>query len=107
MINIPINTDISSSLKQRIELDGILFNLKIYWNTMNDAWFMDIYQNDTLVFAGLKLVKEIRLLNEYAIEEIPGDFILYDTENLTDGLRVDFDNLGTRYLLIYLTEDEL
>jgi len=107
-IALQVFNDVRSSFLQRIKLNGTIYNLKIYWNTRESTWYMDILDQDLeYLLMGLKLVPNFPLLQEYDRSFIDyGNFILVDTSGFATGDRPTFENLGTRYQLIFVEGNE-
>lgn len=109
MTIIPTFQNVSSTFTQRIELEGILYILKIQWNARSEAFMLSIYDKDnTLIIAGLKLVPDYLLNYQFSYIDAlpPGAFILYDLEQNPSGV-VSFENLGVRYQLMYLSSEDI
>ena len=108
MVFIPTFQDISSSFTQTIELDGSLYILVTKWNARAEAFYLDIYNSvKTLIIAGIKLVPNYDLLlqYEYLTTLPPGKLFVVDIQE-GDG-RIEFDTLGARFKLVYVTEGEV
>jgi len=108
MIAIPM-LDLSS-FTQQVPMDGILFNLKIVWNTRGEFWTLSIRGTDDIpIVNGIKMVLGFALLNGYRhITALPpGDIFVSDpTENVVRPGRKDFFE-PRKLELIYATEAEL
>lgn len=109
MIIIRTFQDSSADFSQTIDLDGTPFKLRMTWNTRLASWYMDILTKDLQpILLGIGLVSSYLLLDEWSMDGLPkGDFYLWDSESKPENFGVTFDNLGARYVLMYLTEDEL
>ena len=109
MIVIPTFQESSSDFVEQIELDGTIYRLRFTWNVRNEVWYMDISDKDgNPLILGLALVANYLLLEGYQCCDRPvGDFYLWDTLGEPNNTGVTFDNLGTRYILIYVTAGEL
>jgi hypothetical protein len=111
MVIIPTFQSTSSRYTIEVELNNVPFNLAFHWNARDAAWYMDISDaNDILLLAGIKLVLNYALLNQYNyLEGLPdGEFFVSDTN--TDNPyseELTYDNFGDRYQLIFITNDEL
>jgi hypothetical protein len=86
-----------------ISLDGIVYLMRLRWNHIANAWFMDLSTRarTPLVF-GTKLVAKCPLLAEQAGDLIPkGEFYVV-------GEPTDFYSfLKAQAQLLYYTEDEM
>ena len=107
MIIIPTFQKLSSSFQQEIVLGNRVLLLKLSWNTRIEAWFLHYEDVQTgACIAGLKLVENWLLLRQYkaTIPNERGDFIVL--RNNTDAPRITYDNLGTEFILYYVTDAE-
>ncbi len=107
MIEIPIFSTKSSDFTQLIDLEGILVTLRLKYNIRNESWFVSIDTDDGSV-------KDIRLSIDFPVlrqhkalfPNIAGDFFVEKINtNAVDNLK--YDNLGTDYLFLYYTEEEM
>lgn len=109
MIIIPIFQNISARFSFDIELDLNIYHLKFAWNSREGAWYMTIQdQDENNILTGIKIVPNYLLLDQYRyIPELPpGDFVLFDLNQIPENNQPDFDTLGKRYQLLYVTEAE-
>ncbi|OQY32023.1 MAG: hypothetical protein B6241_12415 [Spirochaetaceae bacterium 4572_59] len=106
MVNIPVFPEIASGFIQKIELGGIFYSLRIRWNTRSESWFLHVFDAD-----GNPLITGKRLVPNYPLTEIhsdrfKGELIVLDKQNdLTDAV-MTYENLGKRFFLVYLSEEE-
>ncbi len=109
MIIVPIQSAVSSRWQMDMELDGDVYSLRFSYNAREAAWYLDILSDGTELLCGVKLVIGYRLLRQYrAIPGLPnGDFFVQDNEPESQAGRIDFDNLGNRYMLVFATYTEL
>lgn len=89
--------------RQRVELDGLFFEIALTWRTRPKAWYMDLYDQDGQPVAlGRRLSPGWAPLRGVSDRGVPdGSFIV---KGLRDYSRTD---LGDTLLLVYYTEDEL
>jgi hypothetical protein len=109
MVIIQTFQEISSTFIQTIKLDDVMYKLKIQYNARSESFMLSIYDaDDTLIIAGLKLVANYVLDYQYNYLTTlpPGAFVLIDLEYDSTGV-VSFENLGTRYQLIYLSKADV
>ncbi len=108
MKTIPVFQSISSKFKQNLVLADLLIELEIHWNSRSNAFYMDIIdtENDDIL-TGVKLVPNWLLIRQFRayLPNLNGDFIVTKVDD-TAGNRVTYDNLGTGYILYFLTLDE-
>lgn len=70
--------------------------------------FIDLYADNTLIVAGVQCENMNRIVrNTYF--GFSGDLTFYDQQTDDNGLGLDpnYEGLGDRYLLVYLTAEEL
>jgi hypothetical protein len=107
---IPVFNASSSRWSEIVELDGRTYTLHVHWNERESAWYMDVHDaEDVVLVAGIKLVASFPLLSSYhAREWCPaGEIMIVDVEGNFDTAHTDFDGLGVRYRVMYLTADEV
>ena len=109
MVVLPVFQDRSARYEYDIELAGVVYHLKFAWNAREEAWYMDIQDQDEVdILVGIKLVINYRLLLQYRALDVPdGDFICWDLEQNPVAGGITFDNLGTRYQLLFFTTAEI
>ncbi len=110
MVIIPTYQSKSARYSIEVELDDTAYVLEFYWNARDSAWYMDIYLDDELILAGIKLVPKYALLHQFAyLDGLPdGEFCIVDNDTDSDYSEdLDFDNFGDRYVLVYVTNDEI
>lgn len=84
---------------------GQLVELKIY--TRRYGMFMDVYVNGVLEIGAVICQNLNRIIRSAYLNkavDFAGDFIFKDTQGSNDPV---YTGLGTRFLLLYITEDEL
>ncbi len=95
-----------------INLDGAIYNCRIYWTAYDDQiraivedgndgkWYMDIAgSNNTVNVKGIALVCGCDLLEPYAYSEL-GSLLMLDTSGNSED--PNFAGMGTRFELRYL-----
>lgn len=113
-VDIPVQPSLDN-YRERVLLDGKLFDLEFYWNERDAAWYLTIYESsqpfnadgsrDPLL-SSIKVVLNYGLLTQFADRRRPlGELIAVDTEG-------SFENpgrreLGRRVLLRYYSTAEL
>ncbi len=103
--SVPLGRDATeSNWIQRTQLDGVDFIFRLLWSQRDGHWGLDIADQDSVPIAsGLKLVTGQSLLGTCVDPRKPaGDLIVADTL-ARDDLDPGFDDLGTRFLLLYVT----
>jgi hypothetical protein len=107
MIEVPTRSDLNS-YSQRVELDGVIYNLNFRFNERLNLWVMDVLDSDEAdILIGLPLLVSTPLMFQYVkAGKPPGDFVVLNRENRTDENPSE-NNLGTDFKLYYITEAEL
>lgn len=94
------------SYSQRVELDGVIYNLIIRYNERMARWILDIQdqeENDILI--GLVMVSGVPLLQQYVKSDLPpGDFMLLHRD-ATD-INAEREDLGDSVNLFYFDASE-
>ena len=90
----------------RTTLDGAEYVLRFEWN-MRRGWFLGLSDQDgDVIFQPKRLVPSWDLLAHCVDTRRPrGGLMAVDTTGADE--TAQFDDLGTRHLLVYLTEAEL
>ncbi len=96
-----------ASYRERVQLDGEIFQFRFRWNTRIGSWFFDIEDDDgnVLVYARRAVIDWPILRQSQHIEGIPAGFITAFDTTLRD-IRPLLDDFGTRVLLGYLDAAE-
>ncbi|NIV93790.1 hypothetical protein GWN42_13575 [candidate division KSB1 bacterium] len=88
-----------------VEIESQTVELSVRWNLLDEGWYLDIVgQTFELELLGLKLVGGVNLLKPFAVLELGGLFLLDTEEKFEDP---DFDLIGDRFILIYVTKAEM
>ena len=103
MVTIPLTANASYRFTVEIESETVEFAVR--WNLVESAWYFDIVGvSFTLELKGIKFVGGVNLLKPYAVRELGGLYMIDSEEKNEDP---DFDGLGDRYRLIYVTKAEM
>ncbi len=88
-------------------LDGTPYIFDVYWNGRDGAWYFTLLDEfEDPIVSGVKVMLSVLLGSRTSDARFPsGGFIATDTAK--DGLEATYDDLGTRVVVYYLTEDEL
>lgn len=87
----------------QVDLEDNTYLFTVRWNVESAAWYLNIEGvSNTVDYKGIKLVTGVNLLKPYAILELGA---LYMIDNEEQGLDPDYDNIGSRYQLYYITTD--
>ena len=65
MIEIPIQPSISADQTMRIELAGVMANIRFYYNTRSRHWMLDVANDMGKGMQGIKLVTNYPLFTQY------------------------------------------
>ena len=89
------------SYSQRVELDGVIYNLIIRYNERMSRWILDIQdQEETDILIGIPMLTGVPLLQQYVKNDLPpGDFILLHRDG-TD-INAEREDLGDAVNLFY------
>lgn len=86
-----------------VTLNGVLYKLQCYWNTVSLAWVLDILTVDDVPFImGIPLVTGDNLLGQYEYMGIGGALIV-QTDSDLDAVPT-FDNLGEAGKLYFVVQ---
>lgn len=89
--------------KFAVSLGGEVYNLNIYWNTVNQTWMLDINDSgNTPIVNGIQLVTGIGLLHQYQYLGFPGDMFI-QTTNDPDALPT-YSGMGINSNLYFTTD---
>ena len=87
-----------------VEIEDQTVKMDVRWNLADTAWYLDITGlTFDLELKGLKMVGGVDLLKPHAVTELGGLFMV-DVEDKNQD--PDYDLLGDRYRLIYVTKAE-
>jgi len=90
--------DLEETKNQTIEI-------RLRWNSIEQAWYIDLTgQTFDFQLDGQKLVGGVNFLKPHAVLELGGLFLIDSEDKAEDS---DFDLLGDRYKLIYVTKAEM
>lgn len=97
-----INTSPYPDTTQDVELDGVVYNLRIRWSERGEAWHVDIRDTEgDAILMGLKLVTLYPLLKNYRHLAVPpGELMFVDSKDLSG--RPTLEEMGDRYKLLYI-----
>lgn len=102
-----ITTPDSAWYEQEVTLEGKNVILEMYWNTRNDSWNLNVYTVDREpIITGVKLVQNNWTHIHYHNAELPlGELVCVKVNDRAEEL--GRHNLGSDYLLVYLTNQEV
>jgi len=108
MIEIPCTPGGVATWTQRTALDGRDYVLAFRWNQRAGAWTLDLADQDgAAILLGRTLVAGYPLLKGVTdTRRPPGELAVLDAFGLDD-LDPAFSDLGTRFVLVYVTAAEL
>lgn len=93
---------------RQVALGGINYKMVWRFNDRDNRWQFDLYQNETLVIGGVKVVENTPLLATYRLEAFNhGILICLRTVNTTEPVGRYNLGIGKDYELIYLTNQEV
>jgi len=99
--------DKSADFTQVVNLGGAQFTIRLCWNSRSEHWHMTIVDSQGGRIDGVKVVERWPLCTPHRSQiKMGGDLVAIPA--VTDPtIRLGYDNLGTEWLLAYLTADEL
>lgn len=108
MILVPFNPALSADQELRMLLGDELAVLRITWNTACGFWYLSLSNADaTAAVNGLKMVPGWPLFSvSKALAPLAGDFMVLRMDDSV-GDAVAYDDLGVRWGLYYLTDEEV
>lgn len=92
----------SPNSRQVVSLNAKQFTLVFRWNTIADAWSMDIYLGDTTIRTGIGFQSNVDFTSKYIemTQELNGFFFCQRTsEDVTTPLNRNSFNEGTHRIL--------
>lgn len=89
------------SYNQRVELDGVIYNLIIRYNQRMARWILDIQDQEEIdILIGIPMLTGVPLLQQYVKNDLPpGDFLLLHRDG-TD-INAEREDLGDSVNLFY------
>lgn len=93
---------------QRTALDGVDYLLTFRWSQRDGHWLLDVADaQESPIVSGLALVVgPVLLAGVVDVRRPAGELVVVDTTGAND-LDPAFDDLGTRFVLTYVTAAEL
>lgn len=86
-------------------LDGLPVTIRVIWNERFGYWTMNLYdRQQNIIIAGVKLVRDYKLIGRYNLAALAGDFIFYRING--DKEEADVNSVGLDFQLVYLSEVE-
>lgn len=108
MIEIPIQIPTGGAFDiLEIVLDDVVIGFTFKYNARIDSWFVSVQdENGDAIFGDVRMVVGWPIFGFYRdLRMPPGLFFLEDREEL--GVDPVFDELGSRFAFIYVTEQDL
>lgn len=89
---------------QRVELDGVVYTLRLLWSERGKAWHLDIADAEVVpILSGLRLVTSFPLLYRFRHLPLPpGELYFFDLKD--QGGTPTLEEMGERYRLYYVDE---
>ncbi len=109
---IPINREINgtSYFDLQAVLDDVTYTLEFRWNVRLEAWFMNVLDitGTAAHQVGIRLVTDYPY-NQRLANRVPSGMLAVIDTAAPEGQEEDpdFDSLGNRHQLVYLTEADL
>lgn len=107
MKELPLFKELSTDFFYTIEIEETLFTFRIFYNSRNDSWYLDI-STDNYRLDNIKIVANYPLLDGYKalFPELEGDLFVYRVNTSTNE-EITFDNFDIDYKFLYFTESEV
>lgn len=101
---IPFTPSVSSRQNFSVNLGELVCNFTLSWNQRVDAWFCD-FETTTGANYSVRLVENSPLLGAVNRTGLKGDFRVLKFNNLAKD-SITYDNFGTDWKLVFLTDEE-
>jgi hypothetical protein len=100
---IPTSTTLSN-YSINVELDGVEYILKYFYNSREDAWYYDILDvGGSVIHHGIKAVSNFPMLRLSSdLRGPPGELMAIDTTET--GIEATRENLGTDVSFVYMDQ---
>ena len=97
----------SADFRQTVNLGGAQYTIRLCWNGRSQFWFMTIVDSLGGRIDGVKVVEKWPLCNSHRAQiKMDGDIVAIPATT-NPLIRLGYDNLGTEWLLTYMTAEEL
>ena len=101
---IPFNPSVSSRQNFSVNLGELVCEFTVSWNQRVEAWYCD-FETTTGANYSVRLVEDSPLLGNVNRTGLKGDFRVLKFNKLSKE-NITYDNLGTDWKLVYLTDGE-
>jgi hypothetical protein len=103
-----INVPESAWSRQRITLGGVVYDFVFQYNTRDERWRLSIYQENSVVLEGVKIMSTEDLLSKYKLQNFKHG-TLYCVKSKKVNGEATYNNFGIDkpFTLVYLTTAEL
>jgi len=80
---------------EQVVLDSVPYVFEFYWNNRGSFWSLTIYnKNNSLLIAGLKVVKNLNLLNNYGkIDALPAALLMAKSQADGDNTEIAYGDI--------------
>ena len=103
---IPVFSESSSNYEQTLTLEQKTVTIGLTWNAYSERWVMSVVTNGKRI-DGIPLVIDMLLMKQVThLIDLAGDFIVQKNCQKCEVTKIDYDNLGTDYVLLYYTAEE-
>jgi len=110
MTAIRVFTTLSTRWVETVNLDGVNYRLRVWFNSRESTWYIDIFdQNEVTIVGGIKLVPSVFLLTKYrSVTNLPaGNLFLFDSDQNDQSAVLGLTDLGVRFTLLYFSAAEI
>lgn len=93
----------------KVPLEGVLYNIRLRWNTLSEAWHMSIGPAGGDYVVQVKVRSAVDFFNKYRATDglPPGIFTLVDTEKTYGRPSIDNIGKGKRFQFFYRESTEI
>ena len=103
---IEFNPLTSADQEMEVQLGEYLCKLRMTWNNLSEFWFLTITRSGL----GLQSIKCVPSWPLFSVSKanapIPGDILILRGA-VTTTEKIEFEDLGSRWNIVYLTDEEL
>lgn len=97
----------SPASTQRITIEGLTYFIYLAYNSRQESWELTLHNEDNEpLVEGIKLIPDQNITKRFLwVDRFEGDIVI-SIYNAT-AEPITRDNLGTDYLIVYVTKEEL
>lgn len=91
-----------------IDLSDEAYELRLRWNSRAELWYLELSDaEENVIIRNVALVPSFRLLEQFSLDEIPGEFVLlpFSGDSLADSALEDPREIYKTHYLLYTDQD--